>query len=95
MQTTNFETYRKGLADNILSAKNFEELDDRLFEASCELGGYQSYDISDEAMAAIMMRSQSDALHGRMFSMDEMESFMNRKIDELTHRMDSYCAAEP
>ena len=92
---TNFETYRNSLADSILSAKSYEELDDKLFEASCDLGGYQVHDISDEAMAAIMRRSQSDVMAGRVYSMDDMEAFMNRKVYELTHRMDRYCAAEP
>ncbi|MBQ3632137.1 MAG: hypothetical protein II949_13015 [Prevotella sp.] len=92
---TNFETYRKELADSILSAKDFQELDDKLFEASCDLGGYQTHEISDEAMAAIMRKSQSDVEAGRIYSMDDMEAFMNSKVYELTHRMDSHCAAEP
>lgn len=92
---TNFETYRNGLVDSILSTKSFEELDDKLFEASCDIGGYTTHEISDEAMTAIMRKSQSDVEAGRVYSMDEMEAFMNRKVYELTHRMDGHCAAEP
>lgn len=95
MQTTNFENYRQGLVDSILSTRSFEELDSRLFEASCDLGGYQSHAISDEAMAAIITKSQSDVQAGRIISMADMEDFMNRKVYELTHRVDSHCAAEP
>ena len=46
--------------------------------------------ISDEAMAAIMRKSQNDVEAGRVYSMDEMEAFMNRKVYELTHRMDGH-----
>lgn len=94
MRTISLDTYKKELVDGILSARDFDDLSTKLFDASCDLAGYESHEISDEAMAAIIRRSQQDVAAGRVYSMKDVELFMNQKVYELTHRMDGNCVAE-
>lgn len=49
----------------------------------------------NEALKAILRKSHAQALAGESYSMDYAEHFMNNKIYELEHRMDTCCVAEP
>ena len=47
------------------------------------------------ALLNILRKSHEQALAGKTYSMDYVEHFMNDKLYELKHRMDSSCVAEP
>ena len=50
---------------------------------------------NNTAMLNILRKSHEQALAGETYSMDYVERFMQDKLYELEHRMDSCCVAEP
>lgn len=50
--------------------------------------------IADEHLCAILRRSHEQAVSGNTFSEDFVEQFMDSKVYELTHQMDTACVAE-
>ena len=50
---------------------------------------------ANEALLTILKKSHAQALAGQIVPMDEVESFMNEKVYELTTPVDAYCVAEP
>ncbi|MBR1503696.1 MAG: hypothetical protein IJ618_07440 [Prevotella sp.] len=49
----------------------------------------------NESLLEILKMSHDQAMNGQTYSMDYVEHFMNDKIYELSHRMDTCGAAEP
>lgn len=83
MEATVFENYKKGLIEDIRSSKDFDDLNEKIIEATWDLSG-EAHEISEEAMAAILDKSHEQALEGQTYSMKEIENFMNQKVYELT-----------
>ena len=50
---------------------------------------------ANEALVALLKKSHEQALNGETVGMDEVKSFIQDKIYELTSPVDAYCAAEP
>ncbi len=48
----------------------------------------------NDALKKILEKSHQQALAGDTLSMDAVERFMEEKIYELTHSMDTNCVAE-
>ena len=48
----------------------------------------------EDSLIIALRHSHRQALAGETVSMDEVERFMDDKIYELTHRVDSYSVAE-
>lgn len=94
MRTIPFETYKKTLADSILQSADYDALEDRIMEAQWEMTDDSTRETSDETMIAIIKKSHAEGLAGKNLSMEQVESIVNRKIYELSHRMDPICAAE-
>lgn len=90
MREVPFETYKQRLAENILSATDYDALEDRLFEAEWEVSDAPTYEAKDETMVAILKKSHAEGLAGKNHSMEEVEQLLDQRIYELTHRMDSY-----
>lgn len=95
MRTTPFDAYKKRLAESILHSEDYNALEDRIMEAQWEIADAPVHETKDETMIAILRKSHAEGLAGKNLSMDQVESLVNQKIYELTHRMDAICAAEP
>lgn len=50
---------------------------------------------SDESLCMLLRRSHEQALSGNTFTEDFVEQFMESKVYELTHQMDTTRVAEP
>lgn len=48
-----------------------------------------------ESFCDILTRSHEQTLSGNTYSMEYVEQFMDEKVYELTHQMDTNCVAEP
>ena len=51
--------------------------------------------ITKETLYTLLKRSHEQAISGNVFTEDFVEQFMDSKVYELTHQMDSTCVAEP
>ena len=94
MRTVPFDVYKKALADNILQSEDYDALEDRIMEAQWDLAEKPLHEINDKTMVAIIKKSHAEGLAGKNYSMEQVESIVNQRIYELTHRMDAVCAAE-
>ena len=50
---------------------------------------------ANDALITILKKSHEQAMSGQTLKMDEVGRFIHDKVYELTHPVDSYCAAEP
>lgn len=48
----------------------------------------------NEDLVAILKKSHTQAMAGQTVAMEEVESFINEKVYELTNSMDTCCVAE-
>lgn len=48
----------------------------------------------NEDLVAILKKSHTQAMAGQTVVMEEVESFINEKVYELTNSMDTCCVAE-
>lgn len=49
---------------------------------------------ANDALITILKKSHEEALNGLTISGEEVQTYMNDKVYELTHGMDTYCVAE-
>ena len=95
MRTTPFETYKRALAESIMQSADYDALEDKLMEAQWEVADVPAHDTCDETMIAIIRKSHAEGLAGKNLTMEQVESIVNQRMYEFTHRMDTVCAAEP
>lgn len=49
---------------------------------------------NNDALITLLQKSHAQAMAGDTVPMNEVENFMQNKIYELTHSVDTYCVAE-